>query len=708
MQPLRSYEKLFDTHPLLRLLVPFATGIFAGEQCYASLSTATWALFAAAVVAGAVAIVCHRRYENTLYSLLYVTCLNLAFGCTGAGFLVAARNAATLTWAATPTDAKGLVTAPPRYTSRATQADVRIVGGETDGRTVRLTLMRGDSLAPGDAILFRTTIASPRNNGNPGEFDYAAYLRHNRISGTGFCPTGQWQKASPAAARNLLDALPLLQRLKIKALRLRESLSKQFAGHLQGRSLAVVASITLGDRTHLDDATETLYAQTGISHLLALSGMNVGILFAFYRFLLLRHVANRRLNGLLSLAGLAGLWAFAFITGLPLSLVRATLMFTVAELLSFLYFDRFSINFLAAAAFIMLIAAPQALFDVGFQLSCLSVFAILVLMPLMPRPRWVIRHRAVRFLYEVAGLSLAAQLGTLPIVACVFHTVSVYGLAANLVAVPLSYPLLLGSLAFLAVPFLQTPLAFMLDVLLRAMHAVLEWLATLPGCTISCRPTPLTAVLCYVLFALLLSCLRQRNRLRTVLALGVAGLIAGNELYARRPGRHAGELIFYNLRKAPAVHCLLSEERSYLWTPDTADVRADIDYLRRSFWQAEGISPPHLLVARDGRSGSLAPDHLLRFGGYAVAVFGSRWPRALPRRAETVDFLLVARGARGHLAPVLRTYRPRLIVLDGSLTDFYRRRFASEARAAGLPCHDMAKRGALIVRIGHTATAALR
>lgn len=704
MQPLRSYEKLFDTHPLLRLLVPFAAGIFVGEVCYARLATATWALFTAAVALAAAAIVCHRRYERTVYSLLYVTCLNLAFGCTGAGFLVAARNAATCTWPDAPTDAKGVVVAPPRYTARATLADVRIVGGAADGRTVRLTLMRADSLAPGDALLFRAPLATPRGSGNPGEFDYGAYLRHNRISGTGFCPTGHWQKASPATARSLLDALPLLQRLKVKALRLRESLSEQFARHLEGRSLAVVTSITLGDRSRLDDATESLYAQTGISHLLALSGMNVGILYAFYRFLLLRHVYNRRLNGVLSLAGLAGLWAFAFVTGLPLSLVRATIMFTVAELLSLLYFDRFSINYLAAAAFLMLIGAPQALFDVGFQLSCLSVFAILVLMPLVPCPRWVVRHRAVRFVYEVAALSVAAQLGTLPVVACVFHTVPVYGLAANLVAVPLSYPLLLCSLAFLAVPFLRMPLAFALDGLLRALHGALEWLATLPGCTVSCYPTPLTAALCYVLFALLLHGLHGRRRLPTVLAICVAGLIAGVELYARRPGRHAGELIFYNLRREPAVHCLLSEERSYLWTPDTARVSTDIDYLRRNFWQPEGINPPRLLTTQSGRPDSLAPGHLLRFDGRTVAVFRSRWPRALPRRTEAVDFLLVARGARGRLAPVLRTYRPRLVVLDGSLTDFYRHRFASEARAAGLPCHDMAERGALVVRTAHTGT----
>lgn len=704
MQPLRPYEELFDTHPLLRLLVPFAAGIFVGEVCYAHLATATWALFGAALVAAAATIVCHRRYERTLYSLLYVTCLNLAFGCTGAGFLVTARNAATCTWPDAPTNAKGIVVAPPRYTARATMADVRIVGGPADGRTVRLTLMRADSLAPGDALLFRTQLATPRGNGNPGEFDYGAYLRHNRISGTGFCPTGHWQKASPATARSLLDALPLLQRLKVKALRLREGLSQQFARHLEGRSLAVVTSITLGDRTRLDDATENLYAQTGISHLLALSGMNVGILFAFYRFLLLRHVSGRRLNGVLSLAGLAGLWAFAFVTGLPLSLVRATIMFTVAELLSLLYFDRFSVNYLAAAALLMLIGAPQALFDVGFQLSCLSVFAILLLMPLMPRPRPVVRHRVVRFLYEVACLSVAAQLGTLPVVACVFHTVPVYGLAANLVAVPLSYPLLLCSLVFLAVPFLRMPLAFALDALLRAMHNALEWLATLPGCTVSCSPTPLTAALCYVLLFLLLHGLHARRRLPAVLAVGVAGLIAGIELYASRPGRHAGELIFYNLRRAPAVHCLLSEERSYLWTPDTARARADIDYLRRNFWQAEGIRPPHLLTAQGGRTDSLAPGSLLRFGGRTVAVFRSRWPRALPGRAEAVDYLLVARGARGHLAPVLRTYRPRLVVLDGSLTPFYRRRFAVEARAAGLPCHDMAERGALVVRTAQPAT----
>ena len=143
MQPLRPYEELFDTHPLLRLLVPFAAGIFVGEVCYAHLATATWALFGAALVAAAATIVCHRRYERTLYSLLYVTCLNLAFGCTGAGFLVTARNAATCTWPDAPTNAKGIVVAPPRYTARATMADVRIVGGLFDGQEGVLVRVKG-------------------------------------------------------------------------------------------------------------------------------------------------------------------------------------------------------------------------------------------------------------------------------------------------------------------------------------------------------------------------------------------------------------------------------------------------------------------------------------------------------------------------------------------------------------------------------------
>ena len=701
MQPIRSYRPLPDTHPLFRLLVPFAAGIAAGDAFQAWLRPGAAVFFWGALACFAAGLVLFRLYRHTVASTLFLVFLNIGFLCAGAGLLLSSRAALPTAWSEEPLAAQGIVTAPPRQSPHSRTVDVHITGGPADGCLVRLRLLGGDTLRPGDALFFHAAIQLPRNAGNPGEFDYAGYLLHNGISGEGFCPDSHWQKAPPATARRLLSSLPFFSRLKVKALQARDALSETFFPHFEGRSLAILLSMTLGDRSRLDDATESLYARTGTSHLLALSGLNIGILFGLYRWTVLRHATRPRLRLLLSLPGVAALWVFTFITGLPLSLVRATLMFTLGQLIAFLNNQTFSLNTLASAALIMLIASPESLFDVGFQLSCLSVFAIIVLMPRLCPDSVRDWPRVPRLLYETFSVSLAAQLGTLPLVAYTFHSIPTYALAANLLAVPLSYPLLAGALLFVAVPFLRLPLAWCLQGLLSGFHALLERVAALPGGVIETFPTLPTLFLSYVLLALLVSWPGRRGHARWLLPLLTTALIATTEIYARRPGRMAGEIVCYNFRQSPAVQCFASGRESYLWTPDTALVKADLSYVARQFWKPEGIAPPHLLPAAKTAAGRPAPPEILRFAGRSVAVARARWPRGYAPRPQQVDFLLVARGTQGTLAPFLAACRPHCVVLDGSLTDFYRKRFRAEVRRAGLPLHDMALDGALVLHAVH-------
>ena len=192
--------------------------------------------------------------------------------------------------------------------------------------------------------------------------------------------------------------------------------------------------------------------QAGVSHVLALSGLHLSILFALWNSFLQPLFRCRRLLFIgASLVGVAVLWSFAALAGLPLSLVRATIMFTVMQMTGCFRGHSFSLNNLALAAFIILTVSPQALFDVGFQLSCLSVAGILLIVPRLPQP-FLLRREAERqpylvhrpllrtlfltgrysrfprtaccWFWQLVQVSFAAQVVTLPLVAYSFHTVA--------------------------------------------------------------------------------------------------------------------------------------------------------------------------------------------------------------------------------------------------------------------------------------------
>lgn len=689
MRPLRHCEQLVETNPALRLLLSFVVGLLAGRLCQGVLPLSPVALFGGAFASGLCCLVALRCYERAAGCVAYLAFLNASIVLSGIAFFVSAERGLDAPWPQEEVAAVGIVTGTARPTLRTQRVDVAIRSGAAAGRRVRLSLSGGDTLAAGDVLWFRCRLSPPRGSGNPGTFDYAAYLRRQGVSGTGYCPVGSWRRASSAAADAVWRGLPPLLRLKVAALRFRDRLLRQYAGRLEGRALAVVSAMTLGDRTRIDDETRSLFAETGASHLLALSGLHLGILFALYRFFVLRRIARRRLYAVAALLGVAALWGFAFVAGLPVSLVRAAVMFSLWQLAACLNADRFPVNNLALAAWAILLCSPAALFDVGFQLSCLSVLSILLFNPLFPRPKGIMSRRPLRFGCELLSVSLSAQIGTLPVVAYVFHELPVYGLLANLLVVPLSYPLLAAAFLFLLVPPLRPATGFVLETTFGLMERLLGGLAALPGSTVEWRPALLSVVLCYVLLALVLACSVRRRTRWLWAAAGTLALMGGAELWARRPGHLSSRLVVYHLRGTSAVHFLASERQSCLWRPDSVPLPDPLDRVRRTYWQQEGILPP-----RPWPSSGRVP--LLAFAGRRMAVWNGPLPAGVSRLRGQVDYLLVTRGARGSLHAALWRYAPRMVVLDGSLPDWRREKLRVAAVAEAVRLHDTAADGALV------------
>ena len=264
---------------------------------------------------------------------------------------------------------------------------------------------------------------------------------------------------------------------------------------VDGDAYAVVAAMALGDKSALSRDLKSSYSVSGASHVLALSGLHLGIIY----MLLSLFLPRRRWPALSQLLMILVVWAFVLLVGMPVSAVRSAVMLTIYGVLSIGRRNKMSVNVLAFTAFLMLMWNPAWLFDVGFQMSFMAVWAILLFVPLFTSvfsDQYYMEHPWVAKVWGMVAVSIAAQLGVAPLIAYCFGQFSTCFLLTNFLVVPAAFIILCLSIAVLLFP----PLAYLLLYIVNGLNASLNTIATFPGASIgNLHPTILQVVLIYVL-----------------------------------------------------------------------------------------------------------------------------------------------------------------------------------------------------------------
>ena len=286
----------------------------------------------------------------------------------------------------------------------------------------------------------------------------------------------------------------------------------------------MLSALTLGDRQRLTRDIRTTYSNAGVAHLLALSGLHLGIIVTFL-LLLLRPLGRTR-PGRVSvyLLSLTVIWLFAYVTGLTLPTLRAATMFSLFCLFLLQNRQGNALNSLFLSAFLILVISPSQLLEVGFQLSFLSVLAILLVWPL--RRHYAGLCRPLVWLADLLLMSCAAQVATAPLVAHCFGTLPVYFLVSNVVAVPCAYMLLGGALVFFVlspVPAVQGFCGDGLAFLSGALNGWLEWVSSWPFGVVNWQPGPVETAMCYGLAVVLWWHYRQPDWRKLALCIVLAG-----------------------------------------------------------------------------------------------------------------------------------------------------------------------------------------
>ena len=333
----------------------------------------------------------------------------------------------------------------------------------------------GNLLLPGDLLTIKCTPLAIVNRGNPYEFDYKFYMQNHGIKYYAYTSTSDI----------ICHEHPDHRRLIYRALIIRNKIIEMYrARGITGDKLAVVAAVTLGQKNLLDPEQKQNFIKAGVIHIMAVSGLHAVILSLFVFNLLF--FLKRKYNLLRIIMTILILWAFAFITGLTPSVLRATLMFSFLQAGKMMNRRVNGINSVLASAFILILIKPSSIFDAGFLLSYSAVIYIICFYQDLYL-QLHIKNRPIDKVWQSAVVTIVAQAGTLPLTIMLFNRFPTYFILTNIIIIPFSSLLIVtGCLVVLTfpVPFLSHFLATILNYLTGTTELLTRKASSLPYSTI--------------------------------------------------------------------------------------------------------------------------------------------------------------------------------------------------------------------------------
>lgn len=366
---------------------------------------------------------------------------------------------------------------PPEEKERSVKCVVDVLkAGEqqVSGRSL-IYLQKSDdalNLKYGDLLYFNARFNQIKSNGNPYEFDYARYLRIHDIQEQAYVQNEKWQKVGN-------DANPVLASIFL----LREDFSEIFQNSgMSPKNSMVANALILGQKEYLDKDVLRSYSSAGAMHVLAVSGLHVGIIMLILTTFLTPVKKFKSGKKLFLLGVLGGIWFYALITGLSPSVMRAGIMFTFIVIGKELQRDTTVYQSILVSAFILIIVEPYIIFQVGFQLSYLAVLGIVYLQPKIENLVYI-KNRILFKAWQISSVSIAAQIATFPLGLYYFHQFPNFFLLSNLLVIPLAFFILLLGISYLvfhAVPILSEIIFWVFDGLISFLNYGVQWVEKLP------------------------------------------------------------------------------------------------------------------------------------------------------------------------------------------------------------------------------------
>ncbi len=530
---------------------------------------------------------------------------------------------------------------------------------------------------------------------NPNEFNYKKYLRRQEIVAQAFVNTADVNLLKQTTPNVLIRWAYIL---KSKAIFV---IDKNIPVE---RENGILKALLIGVKDHLDNEIKLAYSSAGAMHVLAVSGLHVGIIYMVIGLIFgfLKRIGNWG-NFLFTSISLILIWFYALVTGLSPSVLRASTMFSLILISEAINRDSNIYNSLGLAAFILLLFNPYLIYSVGFQLSFAAVFGIVYLQPKfyqLIHPKYILFDK----IWSITSVSIAAQLATFPLSAYYFHQFPTYFLISNIIVIPTSFIMLIGGLFMVLVDSIIPALGMLIGCILQKtlwlMNESIGYLQMLPNNIIEwIHLDQVELFLTYAIIVTFISALHNRS----FPALAIASFLSCNlilwTVFTYEKQSHQNKLIFYKVSNGMAIDHI-SGHSSRLYVDDV--LMNEIELLSYQ------INPSRLSQHLDPIAEDITPIS----NGYFVKKDVLRLGKIGPKRfvlfdsttfhlnfnsmVET-DIIYINNGAVKNLSWLQSQFNFELIVLGVNNSYTYSRKMKAQAEEIGLNLHSIREDGSFSI-----------
>lgn len=496
---------------------------------------------------------------------------------------------------------------------------------------------------------------------NPGEFNYKRFLTFNNIYHQLYSD-GKNIRKTKSEQGNIFFTNIYKARSWAKGI-LSEHITSE-------RELNIALALILGVKDGLTDEIKNAYSASGAMHVLAVSGLHVGIIYAIILLVFGRLQTNDYGKWYLAIITLVSLWAYAAITGLSPSVLRAVTMFSFVAVAKASSRTTNIYNTLAASAFVLLLYDPYLIMSVGFQLSYMAVLGIVYLQPKI-YSLFIPNYYLIDKIWAITSVSIAAQLATFTLGLLYFHQFPTFFLLSNLVVIPGAFLILLGGLLLISVSAfagLASIIGSLLSMLIYWINEIVFAIEALPNSLITdiYITTPQSWLLMIsVVFIFLVFQYRKVSFLAISLACAIGfSLLQWNHVMANSS---LEKITIYKVNNNTAIDWI-NNGKSTLITDSALWNNAD----KKRFH----VAPNQLRAGVFSKNFvAMIEDHdsinAITIGGKNFLILDKPLDQFNLVNNLTTEYLIIAKGFEGDLQRVLKTIEFKMIVLDGSLP-FYR------------------------------------
>jgi len=559
-----------------------------------------------------------------------------------------------------------------RYLAELQQVDQNQTAGKL---LLRLTKMpEAQGLLIGEKILIKKSLSTINPPKNPYQFDYKKYLEDQGVFKQVSINQNEFLKLKSRSFRLTSWA----QRFRIKV---RSSLEKS---GFNPTDIGMINALILGQRNGISQELLTNYTRAGAIHILAISGLHVGILLAILNVLLKPLDRIKQSRSFKLLISLVVLWAFAIIAGLSPSVVRAVTMFSAVALRLFGKRSSNLIQNLIISIFVLLLIRPKYLFEIGFQLSYLAVFAIVFIQPILNKlwqPYWVF----IRYFWQLFTVSVAAQIGVLPLSLFYFHQFPGLFFVSNLVIVPLLGCLLCTGILLIFLSLITRVPAVFVDYfgqLIELMNNFVSWIANQESFVFhNIAFSTLQLLVSYGFLLFLIRWIYRKSRMRLSLVLASLLFLQSAFLYEQWKTQSTNEWVIFNLRKASLI---AKKEGQNLRVFHSSESLEASEFLLNSYITGANTKSP---IIKKG----LPKTELFENNLFLVDSLGIYQSKS----AKNKSVLLVA-SPKINIDRLIETVQPRQIIADHSNYKSYVDRWKRSCKNYNIPFHYTHEAGAWI------------